>query len=144
MVKVSVFSLGQIASLIVAVYVPASRPVIITLYLLADSSSIEWFIGVKTSVVPFFNDNVYGSSIVDGIPPETMNSILPFAVGKLGDNTVSISARSKERVNVGEVMHELEGGGNPFSAATKLTETTTEEAGKRLLKTITPPFYTAK
>ena len=67
-----------------------------------------------------------------------------FAVGKLGDNTVSISARSKERVNVGDVMHELEGGGNPFSAATKLTETTTEEAGKRLLKTITPPFYTSK
>lgn len=67
-----------------------------------------------------------------------------FAVGKIGDNTVSISARSKERVNVGEIMHELDGGGNPFSAATKLTETTTEEAGKRLLKTITPPFYTVK
>lgn len=67
-----------------------------------------------------------------------------FAVGNIGDNTVSISARSKERVNVGEVMHELEGGGNPFSAATKLTETTTEEAGKRLIKTITPPFYTVK
>ena len=38
-------------------------------------------------------------------------------------------------------MHELEGGGNPFSAATKLTNTTTEEAGKRLVKTITPSFY---
>lgn len=67
-----------------------------------------------------------------------------FAVGNVGNDTVSISARSKERVNVGEVMYELEGGGNPFSAATKLTETTTEEAGKKLLKTITPPFYTVK
>lgn len=64
-----------------------------------------------------------------------------FAVGNIGDGTVAISARSKERVNVGEIMHELEGGGNPFSAATKLTNTTTEEAGKRLVKTITPSFY---
>lgn len=64
-----------------------------------------------------------------------------FAVGNIGDGTVAISARSKERVNVGEVMHELEGGGNPFSAATKLTNTTTEEAGKRLVKIITPSFY---
>lgn len=67
-----------------------------------------------------------------------------FAVGNIGDNTVSISARSKERVNVGEVMHELEGGGNPFSGATKLENTTTDEAEKRLIKTITPPFYTDK
>ena len=64
-----------------------------------------------------------------------------FAVGNIGDGTVAISARSKERVNVGEIMHELEGGGNPFSAATKLINTTTEEAGKRLVKTITPSFY---
>ena len=64
-----------------------------------------------------------------------------FAVGNIGDGTVAISARSKERVNVGEIMHELEGGGNPFSAATKLTNTTTEEARKRLVKTITPSFY---
>lgn len=64
-----------------------------------------------------------------------------FAVGNIGDGTVAISARSKERVNVGEIMHELEGGGNPFSAATKLTNTTSEEAGKRLVKTITPSFY---
>ena len=67
-----------------------------------------------------------------------------FAVGNIGDNSVAISARSKESVNVGDVMHELEGGGNPFSAATKLTDVTTEEAGKRLIKTITPPFYRTK
>ncbi len=67
-----------------------------------------------------------------------------FAVGNIGDNTVSISARSKEKVNVGEVMHQLEGGGNPFSGATKLQNTTTEEAGKRLIKVLTPPFYTSE
>ena len=64
-----------------------------------------------------------------------------FSVGNLGNNIISVSVRSKERVNVGEDMHELEGGGNLFSAATKLTDTTTEEVGKRLLKTIIPPFY---
>ncbi len=64
-----------------------------------------------------------------------------FAIGNIGDNTVSISARSKEKINVGEVMKELEGGGNPYSAATKLTECTVEEAGKRLNKVLTPTFY---
>lgn len=64
-----------------------------------------------------------------------------FAVGNIGDNTVSISARSKERVNVGDVMHELEGGGNPYSGATKLNDISTTEAGKKLVKIITPPFY---
>ena len=64
-----------------------------------------------------------------------------FAVGNIGDKTVSISARSREKVNVGDVMHELDGGGNQFSGATKLHNVTTEEAGKQLIKTITPPFY---
>ena len=64
-----------------------------------------------------------------------------FAVGNIGDNTVSISARSREKVNVGDVMHELEGGGNQFSGATKLKDITSEEAGKKLIKVLTPPFY---
>ena len=64
-----------------------------------------------------------------------------FAIGNIGDNTVSISARSKEKINVGEVMQQLEGGGNPYSGATKLSDCTVEEAGKRLSKVITPTFY---
>jgi len=61
-----------------------------------------------------------------------------FAVGKVDENTISISARSKERVNVGEVMALLQGGGNKYSAATKLTDTSIEEAGKQLLKIVGP------
>lgn len=64
-----------------------------------------------------------------------------FAIGNIGDNTVSISARAKEKINVGDIMKQLEGGGNPYSGATKLTECSVEEAGKRLAKVLTPSFY---
>ena len=64
-----------------------------------------------------------------------------YAIGEIGDNIISISARSKERVNVGKVMQELGGGGNQYSAATKIEDSNIEEVGKQLLKTIKPPFY---
>lgn len=64
-----------------------------------------------------------------------------FAIGDIGDGVISISARSKERVNVGAVMQNLEGGGNQYSAATKLTNCTIEEAAQRLMKIIQPPCY---
>lgn len=64
-----------------------------------------------------------------------------FAIGSIGDNVISISARSKEKVNVGAVMQSLEGGGNQYSGATKLTNCTIEEAGKKLMKIIQPPCY---
>lgn len=64
-----------------------------------------------------------------------------FAIGKVSDDVISISARSKERVNVGEVMEALQGGGNQYSGATKLTDCTIEEAGKKLTKIIQPPCY---
>ena len=54
-----------------------------------------------------------------------------FAIGNIDEDLISISARSKEKVNVGDVMHELEGGGNQFSGATKLTDCSIEEAEKR-------------
>ena len=64
-----------------------------------------------------------------------------FAIGKIDDDTISISARSKERINVGKVMSELEGGGNRYSAATKLSNISIEEVGKRLVKLLTPKSY---
>ena len=64
-----------------------------------------------------------------------------FAIGDIGDNTISISARSKERVNVGAVMQCIEGGGNQYSGATKLKDCSIEEAEKRLMKVIQPPCY---
>lgn len=64
-----------------------------------------------------------------------------YAIGEIGDNIISISARSKEQINVGKVMQELGGGGNQYSGATKIEDSTIEEVGKKLTKTIKPPFY---
>ncbi len=43
-----------------------------------------------------------------------------FAMGYVEDNVVHISARSGKRVNVGNIMRELQGGGNSQSAGTRL------------------------
>ena len=67
-----------------------------------------------------------------------------FCVGKIDENVVSISARSREKINVGEVMEQLDGGGNQYSAATKLQDVSIQEAGKRLLKVIEPSCYVKK
>ncbi len=67
-----------------------------------------------------------------------------YAIGNIGDGVISISARSKESVNVGDVMREIEGGGNPCSGATKLTNTSVEEVGERLRKIILPNHYIGK
>lgn len=64
-----------------------------------------------------------------------------FAIGNIGDSVVSISARSKEKVNVGAVMQNLEGGGTQYSAATKLVNCSIEEASEKLKKIIKPPCY---
>ena len=67
-----------------------------------------------------------------------------YAVGNIGEGIISISARSKESVNVGNVMRELEGGGNQYSGATKLTNTSIEEVAEKLKKIILPKNYLRK
>ena len=67
-----------------------------------------------------------------------------YAVGNIEEGVVSVSARSKESVNVGDVMRELEGGGNQYSGATKLTNTSIEEVGQRLKKIILPNHFVDK
>jgi len=64
-----------------------------------------------------------------------------FAIGNIGDNTVSISGRSKEKINIGEVMQNLHGGGTQYSGATKLINCTIEDAARKLTKIIKPPCY---
>ncbi len=63
-----------------------------------------------------------------------------FSIGNIEENLISISARSKEKVNVGEIMKELGGGGNRYSAATKIENNNIEEARKQLIKLIEPPY----
>ena len=64
-----------------------------------------------------------------------------FAIGRIDENTVSISARSKDKINVGEIMKLLGGGGNSYSAAGKFEKYSTEEVGKELTKVIIPKYY---
>ena len=64
-----------------------------------------------------------------------------FAIGCIGDDTISISARSKEKINVASIMRELDGGGNQYSAAAKLENTTIEEVNKKLMKVLKPKYY---
>ena len=43
-----------------------------------------------------------------------------FVGGKIDETTISISARSKGRIDVSKIMEEFGGGGNEFQAATKI------------------------
>lgn len=63
-----------------------------------------------------------------------------FAVGYVDDDTISISARSKGDINVGQIMGELEGGGNTYSAATRIQGRELEETVKSLKKIYKPSF----
>ena len=62
-----------------------------------------------------------------------------YAVGLLEDGRIGISARSKEKFNVCNIMKELGGGGKKYAAATQLTNTNVEEVGRQLVKIISPP-----
>jgi len=64
-----------------------------------------------------------------------------FAVGKIEDNMISISGRSTEKINIGSIMGALGGGGNPYSGATKIENSTIEEVGKQLKKALKPSYY---
>lgn len=64
-----------------------------------------------------------------------------FAVGYTDDDVISISARSKGDINVGEIMSELEGGGNTFSAATRLQGRDLDDTVKSLKKIYKPSFH---
>ncbi len=70
-----------------------------------------------------------------------------FAIGRISDDTVAVSARSKEKVDIGKLMNFIsngKGGGTPFSAAATIKREDTEEIGKRLEKLLRPQFYLEK
>ena len=64
-----------------------------------------------------------------------------FAVGNVGNGTVSVSARSNAVINVGGIMQEMGGGGNQYSAATKIEGITPTEVGEQLQKILKPKYY---
>ncbi len=64
-----------------------------------------------------------------------------FAMGRIEDDMISISARSAEKIDIGLIMDEFGGGGNRYSGAAKLKDTNVEEASKKLKKVLNPSYY---
>lgn len=64
-----------------------------------------------------------------------------FAIGNIDVDSISISARGNNLVDVGMIMRELDGGGRPDAAATKIDGQTLEEVEKRLIKAVKPKYY---
>ena len=67
-----------------------------------------------------------------------------FAVAKIDDDTVAISARSKEKVDCAKIMSEFKGGGNQFSGAARVKDISIEEIGNKLVKLLRPNYYVEK
>lgn len=64
-----------------------------------------------------------------------------FAAGYIDDELISISARSKGKVDVSKIMNIMGGGGNIYSAATKINNNGLKEEGKKLELLTKPNFY---
>lgn len=57
-----------------------------------------------------------------------------FAIGKIGENEIGISARSLDEVNVQVLMEEFGGGGHFNNAAAQIMDTTIEEVRQKLIE----------
>lgn len=64
-----------------------------------------------------------------------------IAAGMIDDDLISISARSKGKIDVSKIMAELGGGGNCVNAAAKIQGSNMKEVEKKLVKAIRPNFY---
>ena len=53
---------------------------------------------------------------------------------------MSVSARSKSNVDVGEVMRQVSGGGSPTSAATQFNSAEKSEKTQKILSLIKPKY----
>lgn len=64
-----------------------------------------------------------------------------FAAGYTDEDCISISARSKGKIDVSEIMKTMSGGGNTYSAATKINNESMEEVKTKLLKELKPKYF---
>lgn len=64
-----------------------------------------------------------------------------FAMGKIDEEIISISARSKGKLDVSKIMQMFDGGGNMYSGASKIQDSTINETALKLEKVIRPTFY---
>ena len=73
---------------------------------------------------------------------QDLNNDLSCAIGRLNENTISISSRSNGKINVRKIMEIFGGGGSLYRGAAQIIDnTTTEEVEKKLIKVLKPNFY---
>ena len=59
-----------------------------------------------------------------------------FVIGKVGEKTIGISARSTGGLNVGEVLSTFGGGGDEHGAAARIEESSIRKVEEKLLKVL--------
>ncbi len=64
-----------------------------------------------------------------------------FAIGHIDENIISVSARAKGNIDVGNIMSEFGGGGNEYSAAAKVENTSIAEVSNKLYRILKPQYY---
>jgi c-di-AMP phosphodiesterase-like protein len=64
-----------------------------------------------------------------------------FAIGKLENGSVAVSARATGKINVGSIMEVLGGGGHPYSAYAGIDNENVKNVEKRLTKQLKPFYY---
>lgn len=64
-----------------------------------------------------------------------------FALGLTNEDIINISARSKGNIDVSDVMREMGGGGNEFSAASQINNSTLEDTKDKLTRKLVPSCY---
>ena len=73
---------------------------------------------------------------------QDLDNDLSCAIGRLNENTISISSRSNGKINVRKIMEIFGGGGSLYRGAAQISDnTTTEEIEKKLIKILKPNFY---
>lgn len=63
-----------------------------------------------------------------------------FVIGRIDENTVAVSGRSKDKINVQVIMEKMGGGGHFGMAACQITDTTVEEVNQLLIEKIDEYF----
>ena len=85
------------------------------------------------------DDEIYERSFLAKIADTviTFDTIkVAFCIGRIGKNTVGISARSLDEANVQIIMEKLGGGGHYNNAATQMVDKTKEQAREALLEVL--------
>lgn len=103
-------------------------------YFVKNSDMINDNIAICT-----MDDNIYEPKEIAEIAEQLLqfnNIEASFAIGKLKENLIGVSARSLGNVDVEKMMKKLGGGGHLTDAATQISDSKIEEVKKQLIEII--------